>query len=275
MGNVELFELFETDPKTQSKECLVYWSQDIVYSTCGHLLKESEANRGHSVYIGRSLNSKLCHKKREDFMAINMGKIKNKETVMLPIIWERDSWRGVLNGFTVLFWKILNFVNLDSNMIELKMSVSRWTILRRKFSPITWRKQSTSDTERIGGSLSIILEKLDQWDRSDFNDALTTLDCLHQESGENSGQCHSGKSKMATIVEFCLQLVAMEWSSKEFKGSLQMSSRAKRHDRTGRTRCLQVLGWNLRLSTFKIFLSYFVAVGSFTVDGGLLQPTEL
>ena len=46
MGNVELFELFETDPKTQCKECLLYWGQGIVYCTCGHLLKECEANRG-------------------------------------------------------------------------------------------------------------------------------------------------------------------------------------------------------------------------------------
>ena len=29
MGNVELFELFETDPKTQYKELLLYWSQGI------------------------------------------------------------------------------------------------------------------------------------------------------------------------------------------------------------------------------------------------------
>ena len=46
MGNVELFELFETDPKTQCTECLLYWSQGIVYCTCRHLLKESEASRG-------------------------------------------------------------------------------------------------------------------------------------------------------------------------------------------------------------------------------------
>ena len=46
MGNVELFELFETDPKTQCKECLLYWSQGIAYCICGHLLKESAANRG-------------------------------------------------------------------------------------------------------------------------------------------------------------------------------------------------------------------------------------
>ena len=61
MGNVELFELFETDPKTQCSECLVYWTQGIVYCVCGHLLKKSEAPpKRRSMFIGPSLNSKLC-----------------------------------------------------------------------------------------------------------------------------------------------------------------------------------------------------------------------
>ena len=34
VGNVELFELLETDPKTQCKACLSYWSEGIVYCTC-------------------------------------------------------------------------------------------------------------------------------------------------------------------------------------------------------------------------------------------------
>ena len=54
VGNVELFELFETDPKTQCTECLSYWSEGIVYCTCGHLLKETVANRG---FIEYSLDS--------------------------------------------------------------------------------------------------------------------------------------------------------------------------------------------------------------------------
>ena len=44
VGNIELFELLETDPKTQCKACLSYWSEGIVYCTCGHLLKETVAN---------------------------------------------------------------------------------------------------------------------------------------------------------------------------------------------------------------------------------------
>ena len=46
VGNVELFEFFETDPKTQCKECISYWSEGIVCCTCGHLLKGIVANRG-------------------------------------------------------------------------------------------------------------------------------------------------------------------------------------------------------------------------------------
>ena len=45
MGNVELFVLCETIPKVQCSECLLYWNQGIVYCTCGHLLKESEASQ--------------------------------------------------------------------------------------------------------------------------------------------------------------------------------------------------------------------------------------
>ena len=35
LGNVELFELFETDPETQCKECLLYWNLGIIYCLAG------------------------------------------------------------------------------------------------------------------------------------------------------------------------------------------------------------------------------------------------
>ena len=46
MGNVGLFELCETMPKVQCKECLLYWNQGIVYCICGHLLRENQSSRG-------------------------------------------------------------------------------------------------------------------------------------------------------------------------------------------------------------------------------------
>ena len=47
MCNVEQIELlFETIPKVQYKECLLYWNQGIVYCICGHLLRENQSSRG-------------------------------------------------------------------------------------------------------------------------------------------------------------------------------------------------------------------------------------
>ena len=76
VGNVELFELFETDAKTQCKECLSYWSEGIVHCTCGHLLKESEANRGDI-------------QKTVDFLSIPNYVIK-KGTISWPQMWENS-----------------------------------------------------------------------------------------------------------------------------------------------------------------------------------------
>ena len=39
VGNIELHELLETDPKTQCKVCLSYWNIGIDYCTCGHFFR--------------------------------------------------------------------------------------------------------------------------------------------------------------------------------------------------------------------------------------------
>ena len=51
VGNIELFELLETDSKTQCKACLSYWNVGIVCCICGHFLqKETEANQNFAKY---------------------------------------------------------------------------------------------------------------------------------------------------------------------------------------------------------------------------------
>ena len=84
VGNVDLFELFETDPKTQCKACLSYWSEGIVYCTCGHLLKENcGQSRFHCKYIGPSFNSR----------------IRNQEgKTSWPQIWESSRKERISSG---------------------------------------------------------------------------------------------------------------------------------------------------------------------------------
>ena len=46
VGNIELCELLDMEPKTQCKACLSYWDIGIVYCTCGHFLRKgTEENK--------------------------------------------------------------------------------------------------------------------------------------------------------------------------------------------------------------------------------------
>ena len=46
VGNIELCELFDMEPKAQCKVCLSYWDVGIVYCTCGHFLRNgTEENK--------------------------------------------------------------------------------------------------------------------------------------------------------------------------------------------------------------------------------------
>ena len=46
VGNIELCELLDTEPKAQCKVCQSYWDVGIVYCTCGHFLRKgTEENK--------------------------------------------------------------------------------------------------------------------------------------------------------------------------------------------------------------------------------------
>ena len=63
VGNIELFELLDTEPKMQCTACLSYWNVGIVYCTCGHFLqKETEVNRKFDKYTMVLLfTPRVCH----------------------------------------------------------------------------------------------------------------------------------------------------------------------------------------------------------------------
>ena len=51
VGNIELCDLLETEPKTQCTMCLSYWNIGIFHCTCGHFLhRETEVNRTFVTY---------------------------------------------------------------------------------------------------------------------------------------------------------------------------------------------------------------------------------
>ena len=203
MGNVELFELFETDPKKQCKECLVYWSQGIVYCTCGHLLKESEANRGgiqctldllsiqnYVIKNGRPHGHRYgkTTEQRDYHIAHNLRKRCSK----------RD-YQGIHHRF-------VNDPEFRASQLEHdrteEVCIQMDEVAQKDFRHHMTQAEYFRYRKNWWISLNNSGRSGPLKDRSDFNEALSPLNRPHQESGE--------VSKMAPIIEFFLQLVAME-----------------------------------------------------------------
>ena len=83
VGNIELFELLETEPKTQCTACLSYWNVGIVDCTCGHfLLKETETNRHFVKYTMDLLSLPECVIKRSRLHGHRKGKIQETKNII-------------------------------------------------------------------------------------------------------------------------------------------------------------------------------------------------
>ena len=117
-------------------------------------------------------------------MATDMGKLQKKKNMIWPIIWRRDASRDDSQGSMIVSCEILIFVNPCSNMIEMKMFVSNGTDLAEQ--NFTYR-MSESEYFHYRQNWWIPLNKSgDQGPlrkRSDFNQALSTLNRLHREAG--------------------------------------------------------------------------------------------
>ena len=186
MGNVELFELFETDPKKQCKECLLYWNQGIVYCTCGHLLRENQSSRGilqwtldllsipnYVIKKGRPHGHRYVKTKeqRQHFIAHNLRK------------------RCIMKGFEGIHDRFQN----DPIFRESQLSIDRTEevcIQMDKDAQKDFTYRMTEDEYyRYKKNWWIPLNESGKIgpmrDRSDFNEALTRLHRLHQESGES------------------------------------------------------------------------------------------
>ena len=78
VGNIELCELLETEPKTQCTVCISYWNIGIFYCTCGHFLhKERGATQEFISYV-MEFQSLSTSSRKEDLMDIDM--VKSQET---------------------------------------------------------------------------------------------------------------------------------------------------------------------------------------------------
>ena len=159
VGNVELFELCETNPKTQCTECLLHWRECIVYCTCGHLLRESAASGGAIQWTLDLLSIPNYVIKKGRPRGNRHGKTEEQRDHFIAHNLKRRCRKRGFEGIHDRFLKdaIFRESQLEHDRTE-EVCIQMDEIAQKDFSyPMT--QESTFDTERIGGSLSIILEK--------------------------------------------------------------------------------------------------------------------
>ena len=88
-GNVELFELFKRSWNAMHRMPNVLESWHRLLQLRAVLERKWSQKRLHSMYIGLSLDSKIMALRRDELMATDVGKLQNKENIMLPIFGER------------------------------------------------------------------------------------------------------------------------------------------------------------------------------------------
>ena len=236
VGNVELFELFETDPKTQRKACLSCWSEGIVCCTCGHLLKETVANRS---FIENTLDllsiPEYVIKKGRPHGHKYGKKPRDKEYHLAHTLKKRC----IKREFTGIHDRFLRDHVFRERMLENNRDEDvcrKWDDLAEEGH--TYR-MSESEYFHCKQNWWISLNKSRNTTepmrkRSDFNQALSTLNRLHREAGGRQLRPTLLEVQtMEIVIELFLHLVAMERILVVFL-RIQRKPTKEDYDRTGR-----------------------------------------
>ena len=185
VGNVEMFVLFDTDPKTQCKACLSYWSEGVVYCTCGHLLKETVANRSFIAHTMDLLSIPEYVIKKGRPHGPRYGKLpENKEYHLAHILKKRCKKRDCKR----IHDRFLRDHVFRERMIQHNRDeeVCRaWDVLAEQDHTYRmseaeychYRQNWWISLNKSGNDTQPVRK------RSDFIQALSTLKRLHQEAG--------------------------------------------------------------------------------------------
>ena len=187
VGNIELFELLETDPKTQCTVCLTYWNTGMIYITCGHFLhKETGANQQFFSYTMDLLSVPEYVIKKGRPHGHRYGKKPGDKEYFTACQLKKRCKKKYFQG---IHDRLMRDPEFRNRMIENHRNEEfcrRWDVLADEdhtshlsekeyfYYKNKWWLQSNKQ-----GSNTIPLRN-----HSDFKQALSTLERVQQEAGE-------------------------------------------------------------------------------------------
>ena len=191
LGNVELFELCETIPILQCSHCLLYFSQGVIYCTCGQFLIDSESRRKFQKLTLEALSipnyvikKGPTHGARHD---------KTEEQKEYHIVWNArkrcckkvDSQGG---HFTGIHDRCLRDPVYRESQLAFGWTEQRYKELDELAKEDHTCRLTPEEKRRYQGQWYLTLNKSGENGlmklRSDFRAAVSVKNRLHHESGE-------------------------------------------------------------------------------------------
>ena len=156
VGNIELCELLETEPKTQCKACLSYWNTSMIYGTCGHFLhKETGVHRKFVKYTMDLLPVPEYVIKKGRPHGHRYGKKPGDKEYYLANQLKKKCQKREFQGIHDRFLHDQEFRIRMIEIIETKTFVDDGMLLRMKITLTIWQDKNTSIIRTNGGFIQI------------------------------------------------------------------------------------------------------------------------
>ena len=151
VGNIELCELLDMEPKAQCKVCLSYWDVGIVYCTCGHFLRNgTEENKRFVQYTMDLLSIPNYYIKKGRPHGHRYGRKPGDHEYFIARrnARRRTSWVSTTGSSATR-----SSARICLTSVALKNYVVRWPNWRTKTTRTTSLQKKLVCTETIGGSV--------------------------------------------------------------------------------------------------------------------------
>ena len=108
VGNIELCELLDTEPKTQCIVCLSYWDIGIVHCTCGHFLRKGTEENKKFIQYTMDLSIPDYYIKKGRPHGHVTGRSQETRNTTSPISSRRSAKRSATRVSTIDSYEMTN-----------------------------------------------------------------------------------------------------------------------------------------------------------------------
>ena len=192
------------NPKVQCSKCLLYWNQGVIYCTCGHLLDESESSQHFHQWRLDALSIQHYVIRKVRPRGARHGKTEAQKE---HFVAHNARKRCIKKNFDVIHDRFQRDPEYSDSQLKIGWTEDKCIGMDKLAQEDHSYRLSSEEYERYQKNWYLTLFKtgknVPMRLRSDFRTAVTLMNRLHRESGEERPEpipfhqyqsCHSSSS---------------------------------------------------------------------------------